>query len=142
MSRRRRIRRQNRVDELTTPATRTARSVLVDLSPRGLRSVFGPSRREQIRPTRPVQVPVPAERMRRINMARRDIKRANQLAVQDKNNIGLISVAEPAKIQVDLPRQHPVCVQRRERRELLFAKGKAGKGGQKPRKPGVIIRCD
>lgn len=141
MSRRRRLRRQNRVDELTTPATRTARSVLVDLSPRGLRSVLGPSRRVEIRPTRTV-TPVPAERMRRINMSRADIQRANRLAVQDPNNLGLTSVGDLGKIQVDLPHQHPVCVQRRERRELLFAKGKAGKVGQKLRKPGVIIRCD
>ncbi len=119
-----------------------ARSILVDPRLRGLRSVLGPSSREQIRPTRPFVPPVPSERMRRLNMSRRDIKRANRLAVQDQNNIGLISVGQYGRIQVDLPRQHPVCVQRRERREVLFAKGKSGKGGQKPRRPGIIIRCE
>ncbi|WGL31343.1 hypothetical protein [Dipodfec virus UOA04_Rod_962] len=43
---------------------------------------------------------------------------------------------------VDLPREHPICQRRQERKEVLFAKRKAGKGGQKPMKlPRLLVRC-
>lgn len=42
----------------------------------------------------------------------------------------------------DLPKEHPICQKRKERKEVMFATGKAGKGGQKPlRKPILNIRC-
>lgn len=45
--------------------------------------------------------------------------------------------------QVYLPSDHPICKERSERREVLFAKHKAGKGGQRPpRMPQLTIRCE
>lgn len=42
----------------------------------------------------------------------------------------------------DLPKEHPICKKRQERKEVMFATGKAGKGGQKPmKKPLLNIRC-
>lgn len=43
-----------------------------------------------------------------------------------------------------LPAEHPLCKEREERREVLFAKNKAGKGGgkQKPPKiPKIDVKC-
>lgn len=54
----------------------------------------------------------------------------------------LSSIALDGTIITDLPRNHPICVQRRERRELIFATGKAGKVGQRRRKSGEILRCE
>lgn len=68
-------------------------------------------------------------------------KRANK-AVLDNNHLGLISGPVLGRIVVDLPRHHPICVLRRERREIMFAKHKAGKGGQRPRRKSVILRCE
>lgn len=45
-------------------------------------------------------------------------------------------------LSYDLPNKHPICQRRQERREIMFATGKAGKGGQKPLKlPRINIRC-
>lgn len=138
----RRKRRQNRIAKMQVPATRTARSVLAPVRSRGLRNMFRSfERRDKIRTTRTV-LAAPAERRRLVPASlRRAARRANK-AVLDNNHLGLISGPEFGKIVVDLPRQHPVCVARRERREVMFAKRKAGKGGQRPRRPGVIIRCE
>lgn len=142
MSLRRRKRRQNRIAKMQVPATRTARSVLAPVRSRGLRNMLRSfERRDVIRTTRTVWA-APAERRRLVPASlRRAANRANK-AVLDNNNLGLISGPQLGKIVVDLPRQHPVCVARRERREVMFANRKAGKGGQRPRKPGVIIRCE
>lgn len=142
MSLRRRKRRQNRIAKMQVPATRTARSVLAPVRSRGLRNMLRSfERRDVIRPTRTVWA-APAERRRLVPASlRRAANRANK-AVLDNNHLGLISGPQLGKIVVDLPRQHPVCVARRERREVMFAKRKAGKGGQRPRKPSVIIRCE
>lgn len=47
------------------------------------------------------------------------------------------------KIRVDLPPEHPICIARHERREVLFALGKGGKGGQRPRRKdnNIKVRC-
>lgn len=47
------------------------------------------------------------------------------------------------KVRVDLPPEHPICVARHERREVLFALGKSGKGGQRPRRNdnNITLRC-
>lgn len=45
--------------------------------------------------------------------------------------------------QVILDREHPICREREERKQVLFAKNKAGKGGQKPpRLPQLTIKCE
>lgn len=46
-------------------------------------------------------------------------------------------------VKVDLPPEHPICRKREERRQIMFATGKAGKGGQKPRQNNndIKIRC-
>lgn len=142
MSLRRRKRRQNRIAKMQVPATRTARTVLAPVRSRGLRNILRSfESRDEIRPTRTVMA-APAERRRLVSASlRRAANRANK-AVLDNNNLGLISGPKLGKIVVDLPRQHPVCVARRERRQVMFAKRKAGKVGQKPRMPTVIIRCE
>lgn len=148
MSLLRRKRRQNRVNAIVTPATRTTRLVLAPSLERGLRlrpvqsilKLRDKIRTERIEP-RPITV-----RLRRNILPygyRRlpTIRRADRLVVQD-NKIGLISVGDYGKLQVDLPHDHPVCRERRERREVMFATHKAGKGGQKkPRQPELIVRC-
>lgn len=47
-------------------------------------------------------------------------------------------------VRVDLPPEHPICRKREERRELMFATGKAGKGGQRPRRDNndIKVRCE
>lgn len=44
---------------------------------------------------------------------------------------------------VYLPSDHPMCRQRRQRREVLFAKRKAGKGGgqKPPQLPKLLLKC-
>lgn len=141
MSLRTRKRRQNRLNSLS-PATRNARSFLAPLRSRGLRNIFKSlESRDEIRPTRTV-IAAPAERRRLVSQSLRlSVKRANK-AVLDNNHLGLISGPVLGKIVVDLPRHHPICVLRRERREIMFAKHKAGKGGQRPRRKSVILRCE
>ena len=142
MSLRRRKRRQNRIAKMQVPATRVARSTLAPIRSRGLRNILRSfESRDEIRPTRTVMT-APAERRRLVPASlRRAARRANK-AVLDNNHLGLISGPQLGKIVVDLPRQHPVCVARRERRQVMFARRKAGKGGQRPRRPSVIIRCE
>lgn len=44
--------------------------------------------------------------------------------------------------KVLLPSDHPICKERAERRQILFAKKKAGKGGQKaPLLPKITVKC-
>lgn len=46
--------------------------------------------------------------------------------------------------EVTLPLDHPLCKERRERKEVLFAKRKAGRGSGRqrpPKDPGIIIKC-
>ena len=140
MSLRRRKRRQNRIAKMQVPATRTARTVLAPVRSRGLRNMLQSfESRHEIRTTR-TEMAAPAVRRRLVSQ--RAARRANNAVLSDRNNFGLISGPVLGKIVVDLPRHHPVCVARRERRQVIFAKRKAGKSGQKPRKPSVIIRCE
>lgn len=145
MSLLRRKRRQNRNYAIEFPATRNARSFLVPRE-RGLRKPLANTllRLRNIEPKSNVETIQPAERLR-LNTRKqrlRSVNRANQL-VADTHKTGLISIGDYGKIQVDLPSNHPVCVKRRERREIIFAKNKAGKGGQKkPKKPELTIRCE
>lgn len=45
--------------------------------------------------------------------------------------------------KVLLPSSHPICKEREERREVLFARNKTGKKGQNaPILPRLIVKCD
>lgn len=148
MSRKNRLRRQNRLHAIGNPGPRDTRlslstSLMRDRNPikRTLDRV-----RERMEPKDSV-INQPADRLRQrllVDRARRTaISRAQRL-VSNNQNTGLISTGEFGKLQVDLPHNHPVCVKRRERREILFARGNAGKGAGKqrpPRRPELIIRC-
>lgn len=136
MSLRNRKRRQNRAEKKLAPATRLTRFNLETPS-RGLRNPEPVRRRDITLPTTGV-TPGFVDRQRRVAYAQHELRQRTQ----DMLNNRLHPQPEPAKIEVDLPRQHPICVQRRERRELLFATGRAGKGGQRPRKRDTIIRCE
>ncbi|QXN75016.1 hypothetical protein [Microvirus mar6] len=152
MSRRRRQRRiLNRLNKQESPATRVTRLTLSDTLERRLRSSFG-NLMDKLHNRREVQdmrnTIQPAERLRRPLILRdrarqAAVRRANRLVVHD-NKIGLISSGEFGNIRVDLPSDHPVCVRRRERREVMFATKKTGKGAGKQRKPKMPIldvRC-
>lgn len=55
-----------------------------------------------------------------------------------------VSVIRPdMSIRVDLPKEHPICIEREKRREVMFALGKSGKGGQIPRHQdnNIKLRC-
>lgn len=68
-----------------------------------------------------------------------DIRKA-----QFKNAVKpLYTIRPDMSIKVDLPPEHPICIQREQRRELLFAFNKAGKGGQRPRRldNNITLRC-
>lgn len=151
MSRRTRIRRFNRLHEQGNPATRDMRLSLSDVLSRRLRSPLSNSLdrlRDNLR-TKDKEINQPAERLRRMPTPlfdrgrRAAIRRANRL-VANSQNTGLISVGEHGKLQVDLPHNHPVCVKRRERREVMFASRRTGKGAgrqKKPRIPVLTVRC-
>lgn len=44
--------------------------------------------------------------------------------------------------KVFLPSDHPICKEREERREVLFARRKAGKGGQNPPIIRLTVKCE
>lgn len=81
----------------------------------------------------------------------RELKQA--LAIQEYNKIRqrqfkyarkpLYTIQPNQSIRVDLPPEHPICIKREERRMVMFATGKAGKGGQNPRQNNndIKIRC-
>lgn len=146
MSRLSRIRRQNRLHAIGNPAPRDTRLSLSTPLMRGRNPTVLDRVRSIIEPkSNLINQPVDRQRQRLlVNRARSSsISRANRL-VANNENIGLISVGEFGKLNVDLPYNHPVCVERRERREIIFARRKAGKGSGKqrpPRLPELNIRC-
>lgn len=92
-------------------------------------------------------IDVPATRRKILRQKLSPVKTVRSPAQEErtyKNFLKNLKVMRtPVSKLVDLPPEHPICVQREQRKEILFAKGKAGKGGQKPRKiPDVIIRCE
>lgn len=81
----------------------------------------------------------------------RDVRNLQDIREQDKlrarfsreTRKPLNTIQLNGKIRVDLPPEHPICIARHERREVLFAQGKTGKGGQRPRRKdnNIKIRC-
>lgn len=46
--------------------------------------------------------------------------------------------------EVTLPLDHPICKERRARKQVLFAKNKAGRGAGRqrpPKDPGIVVKC-
>lgn len=143
--RRRLLQRENRLNHTTNPATRTVRPVLARELERGLRSrpvqsILRLRDKQEAKRIEPRPVVIDNRRVYRRQSL--PVRKINRLAVQ-QNKIGLISVGKYGKLQLDLPYDHPICRLRRERRELMFATHKAGKGGQKrPKQPVINIRCE
>ena len=146
MSLRRRIRRQNRALLTNAPATRPTRLGLDVLRRRGLRN-FHLFRR----PATPRTNMVIQREFKPFYMGfNRDVRHLEFIREQRKLmskepliKKPLSTVTLDGTIITDLPRNHPICIARAERRELMFATGKAGKGGQRPRRRlKEILRCD
>lgn len=149
-----RKRRQNRLERLASPATRKATTFL-DFQSRGLRTEIHSIRNLRLSPQRE------RKRFRTIielpyNPARldfnREVKQAQAIHEYDKRRVQdynsktmkpLSTIKLDGSIKVDLPPEHPICVQRKVRRELLFATDKAGKGGQRMRREdnNIQLRC-
>lgn len=144
MSLRQRKRRQNRVEKRQPPATRLTRFNLETPS-RGLRNIDLVRRPATPRTTTVIQNefnPFYAALNRDVRHYL-DVKKREKMAQREPVKKALHTLALDGKIITDLPRNHPICVLRRERRELMFATGKAGKGGQRPRRSsGQILRCE
>ncbi len=147
MSRRSRLRRkirQQRANLQQAPATRV-RTLTLDVLRDARRLRNEPldrlleQRQQQAREWN--QTVIKLRRQARQGVPRSAVRRANRLVINN-NNIGLTIGPKLGTMQVDLPHEHPICVQRRERRALMFATGKSGKGGQKtPRQPKLLVRC-
>lgn len=148
--RKRRLNRLSRVYAMETPATRTTRLVLSRPLEMRLRNPMERTldRLRDLRKPKDKVIEQPSVRMRlRPNILdrgrRATIRRANRL-VANTENTGLISVGDRGKLTVDLPYNHPICVKRRERKEIMFAKKKAGRGAgrqRKPKMPELTVRC-
>lgn len=156
MSLLRRKRRQNRLRPELSPATRETRFSLAPVSPvRGLRFEYNENRglrlsaqRERKRPRTIIELP---DNPARIDF-NRDVRQAvviheyNKIRqAQSKNARKPLYMIQPDRtIKVDLPPEHPICIRREERRAVMFAQGKAGKGGQRPRRDNndIKVRCE
>lgn len=148
MSRLSRQRRENRLHAIGNPGPRDTRlslstSLMRDRNP--IRNSLD-TVRDIIRP-KSNEINQPVDRLRQrllVDRARRTaISRANRL-VSNTQNTGLISVGQYGRLQAELPANHPLCVKRRERRQILFARRKTGKGAGKqrpPKMPELIVRC-
>lgn len=152
MSLRRRKRRQNRLDINPHLATRLARPNLgrvlgLGLPVQRLRSLklFDPRHEE-----RPRIVIEPSRNELRLS-DNRDVRQLVRLHDYDKiraktsreKRKPLTTIQLDGNIRVDLPPDHPICVARSQRKEILFAENKAGKGGQRPRRQNnnIKLRC-
>ena len=125
---------------------------IAETAPRGLRHPLPPTQEVRVRHDYQSN---PTDRqfrnVRRIDVgnAVQDLRRLHIQTDLSQNNIdptGSRYYYERIKIgrdeQVNLHSSHPICREREERREVLFAKNKAGKGGQRPpRVPKLIIKC-
>lgn len=142
MSRRDRIRRKNRLDNITKPEPRETRLSL-------------PSPRVEVGRVRNTYNETPLDTIsrneRRIDSGL-DMQHLRRLHIQDdirRNNIDPTGVRYDYRREyigrdevVTLPSEHPICRLREQRRQIMFAKHKAGKGGQKPpRLPKFILKC-
>lgn len=151
MSLLRRKRRQNRMELRTIPATREARSSLETTTAQGWRNIFGRKLAEQRKSNRLEPISVLEIRHERVGPRfDREVKQAADFfrtqrikeRVSREFRKPLQTIQLNGKIKIDLPPEHPICVQREIRREMMFALGQAGKGGQKPRKQeNITLRC-
>lgn len=144
MSLRQRKRRQNRADLKNAPATRTVTPVL-GRTVRGLRLFDLVQRPAMPRTTTVIEQPFNPFYLgfNRDLKHYEDVKSYEQ-KFQKKEPVKkpLTSLSLDGRIITDLPKNHPICVARRERRELMFATRKAGKVGQRVRRKSVqILRC-
>ena len=149
MSRLRRIRRKNRVNTLMTPATRELRYSLDTSQVRGLRLLNRNLKLGRNREDKRLRIELPNNELR-LDF-NRDIKHLkfihdyNKVRSQySRQAVKPVATIQPdMSVKVDLPPEHPICVKRQERRELLFATGRAGKGGQRPRRQNndIKLRC-
>ncbi len=149
MSRLRRIRRKNRVNTLMTPATRELRHSLDTSQVRGLRLLNRNLKLGRNREDKRLRIELPNNELR-LDF-NRDIKHLkfihdyNKVRSQySRQAVKPVATIQPdMSVKVDLPPEHPICVKRQERRELLFATGRAGKGGQRPRRQNndIKLRC-
>lgn len=152
MSRRDRKRRENRLNKTISPAPRdvftslpnTFEQVRVlnpyheipkDKHPTTSRIDFGLSPVGH-KPTRDDYV----DSLRRLHI-QRDLRRNSIDPTGVKYDYRREYVGKDERVL--LPSDHPICIERETRREVLFAKNKAGKGGgQKPPKlPKIILKC-
>ena len=140
MSLLRRKRRQNRMELRTIPATREARSSLESDSARGWRNIFGRKFAEQRQRNRPIAVidmPLDPFGPRYDREVRQAVDFFNTQKIKERVSREfrkpLQTIKLNGQIRVDLPPEHPVCVAREIRREIMFANNKAGRGGQRPR---------
>lgn len=125
---------------------------IAETAPRGLRHPLPPTQEVRVRhdfQSKPTDRRFRNERRIDVGKAMQDLRRLHIQTDLRSNNIdpsGNRYHYERIKIgrdeQVNLPREHPICREREERREVLFAKNKAGKGGQRPpRMPKLLIKC-
>ena len=150
MSLLRRKRRQNRLLSQYNPATREARSSLESSQVRGLRNFIGRkvfNQREKKRPIAVINLPLDPlgpEFERELRQAR-DVLQQTKIRqrVGKETRKPLETILLNREIRVDLPPEHPICVQREIRREVMFATRRAGKGGQRPRarNNNITLRC-
>lgn len=141
MSRRDRIRRKNRLEINTNPEPRVTRFTLPAPKMVRVRNTYNDPPLDTI-----------SRDLRRIDSGL-DMQHLRRLHIQDdirRNTIDPTGVRYDYQRkyvgrneQVLLPSDHPICRQRRERKQVLFAKRKAGKGGgqKMPRLPKIILKC-
>lgn len=153
MSRLHRIRRQNRT-RLTNvvPATRDLRQSLDFVENRRLRNLPDlrlTNQRERKRLRTVIDVPdnvLRLDRQRELRQAQ-DINRYNQIRQAQAKfaRKPLFKINLDRSLTVDLPPEHPICIRREQRRQMMFVEGKAGKGGRKNRPPRdtnlIKVRC-
>lgn len=142
---RRRRRLQRRVLLQNTPDTRATRFAPGDVNPRGWRF----QNRFQSPATPRTNLVINRELNPFYVGFNRDLKQVQLSRRLDKVRLSepvkkpLTTIRLDGKIITDLPSNHPVCVSRRNRRAVLFATGKSGKSGQRPRRhSGEILRCE
>lgn len=145
MSLRRRIRRQNRALSTNAPATRPTTLGLDVLRRRGLRNIHLFQRPATPRTNTVIQHefnPFYAGLNRDVRHLE-FVREQRKLSSKEPVKKPLSTIKLDGTIITDLPRNHPICVARAQRRELMFVTGKAGKVGQRPRsKSKEILRCD
>lgn len=146
MSLLRRKRRQNRIELRTIPATREARSSLATPTVQGWRNIFGRKLAEQRKSNRLEDLSLPNfQRLKRLDNLPQ-VRRFKEIMSQGPKPLRIRKPVSTIQlngvVRVDLPPEHPICIKREQRREMMFATGKAGKGGQRPRKQqNIQLRC-